>query len=59
MFVAAYGISGAINEMIDQLQRKPKKRLADYQKTLSDIQRLCRTKLNNPDRKTQEDPKCK
>ena len=48
MFAAAYGISGAINDMIDKLERKPKKRLRDYQKTISDISHLCRTKLNMP-----------
>lgn len=49
MYAAAYGISGAINEMIDKLERKPKKRLRDYQKTISDISHLCRTELRSPD----------
>ena len=58
MYTAAYGISGAINEMIDNLKRKPKKRLADYQKTIADISRLCRVNLKNPDQKPEEPP-CK
>lgn len=54
MYMAAHGISGVINQMIEKLENKPKKRLVDYQKTLSDISRLCRTKLNNPDQKQKE-----
>lgn len=58
MYTAAYGISGAINGMIEQLKAKPKKRLVDYQKTIADIARLCQVKLNNPDQKPEE-PSCK
>lgn len=59
LYAAAYGLSGAINDIIQKLECKKNKRLADYQKTLGDIKNLCRTKLNNPDFKAQEDTKCK
>ena len=48
MYTAAYGLSGAINDMIGNFKSKPKKRLADYQKLVADISALCKTKLNNP-----------
>lgn len=54
MYTAAYGLSGAIIDMISKLERKPKKRLADYQKTIAEIKVLCSTKLNNPDKKESE-----
>lgn len=53
MYAAAYGISGAINDMIDRLEQKPKKRLRDYQKCISDISHLCRTQLKKPGEKTE------
>ena len=49
LYAAAYGLSGAINDIIQKLECKKNKRLADYQKTISDISILCRTKLNHPD----------
>lgn len=57
MYVAAYGLSGAIREMIENLHQKPKKRLSDYQSTLADIHRLCTTKLNNLDTPTDDTKK--
>lgn len=49
LYAAAYGLSGAINDIIQKLECKKNKRLADYQKAISDISILCRTKLNHPD----------
>lgn len=54
MYTAAYGLCGAISDMISKLERKPKKRLADYKKTIAEIKALCSTQLNNPDQKEPE-----
>lgn len=49
MYTAAYGLTGAINELIDTFRKKPRKKLADYQKVLGDIARLCEMQTKNPD----------
>ena len=43
-----------INEMIDTFKKKPRKKLADYQKVLGDIARLCEMKVKNPDKPKEE-----
>lgn len=43
-------VTGAVNQEISTLAKKPNKRLVDYQTALAKISRLCSTKLNNPDK---------
>ena len=43
-------VTGAVNQEISTLAKKPNKRLVDYQTALDKISRLCSTKLNNPDK---------
>lgn len=54
MYTAAYGLTGAINELIDTFKKKPRKKLADYQKVLGDIAKLCEMKVKNPDKPKEE-----
>lgn len=54
MYTVAYGLSGAIRNMITDFRKIPKKKLVDYNKLISDIDRLCRTDLINPDKKETE-----
>lgn len=55
MYTAAYGLSGAINEMIAAFRGKRNKRLADYEKLLFQISTLCQTKLQQPDKSLMEE----
>lgn len=49
VYQAAYGLSGAIKNMIEELKGQKKKRLADYQKTIADILALVSVDLKKPE----------
>ena len=50
LYTGVSAVTGAINQEISTLAKKPNKRLVDYQTALAKISRLCSTKLNNPDK---------
>ena len=50
LYTGVSAVTGAVNQEISALAKKPNKRLVDYQTTLAKISRLCSTKLNNPDK---------
>lgn len=50
LYAGVSAVTGAINQEISTLAKKPNKRLVDYQTALAKISRLCSTKLNNPDK---------
>lgn len=50
LYTGVSAVTGAVNQEISTLAKKPNKRLVDYQTALAKISRLCSTKLNNPDK---------
>lgn len=50
LYTGVSAVTGAVNQEISALAKKPNKRLVDYQTALAKISRLCSTKLNNPDK---------
>lgn len=50
LYTGDSAVTGAVNQEISALAKKPNKRLVDYQTALAKISRLCSTKLNNPDK---------
>lgn len=50
LYTGVSAVTGAVNQEISTLAKKPNKRLVDYQTALAKIIRLCSTKLNNPDK---------
>lgn len=50
LYTGVSAVTGAVNQEISTLEKKPNKRLVDYQTALAKISRLCSTKLNNPDK---------
>ena len=50
LYTGVSAVTGAVNQEISTLAKKPNKRLVDYQTALDKISRLCSTKLNNPDK---------
>lgn len=50
LYTGVSAVTGAVNQEISALAKKPNKRLMDYQTALAKISRLCSTKLNNPDK---------
>lgn len=49
MYQAAYGLAGAIKDVIEELKGQKKKRLADYQKTIAKILALVSVDLKKPE----------
>ena len=50
LYTGVSAVTGAVNQEISTLAKKPNTRLVDYQTALAKISRLCSTKLNNPDK---------
>lgn len=50
LYTGVSAVTGAVNQEISALAKKPNKHLVDYQTALAKISRLCSTKLNNPDK---------
>ena len=48
LYTAANALSVVIRQMIEDVERRPKKRLADYISLVARIKKLCSTKLTNP-----------